>query len=153
MKLILTDDDRRVFRLGQQEQDLLRRILDQYPLLPDGYHQFTRSGVTADDPENQALLDEALATHHDDLRRRVRELFNDPTRLAPDQTSYRLSLTREDLEWLLQVLNEVRVGSWVRAGCPDPEDGPPAPIATDKAPFFILMEVAAYFESALLDAC
>jgi hypothetical protein len=152
MKLISTDDGQYLFRLGKREQRLLREVLVQYPLIPGGYHRYSRSGATGDDPGNQTLLEEALAAHRVEHQRRVTDLLKDPTRLAPDQKGFRLALPREDLEWLLQVLNEVRVGSWLKVGCPDPDEGKSPNITAGNAPFFVLMEVAAYFESAILEA-
>jgi hypothetical protein len=151
MKLITSKSGHYVFRLGKREQRLLREVLEQYPLMPDGYHRYSRAGATEDDLGNQALLEDALAAHRAEHRQRVADLLNDPARLAPEQTSFRLSLTREELEWLLQVLNEVRVGSWLKAGCPDPDEGQPPQVTAENAPFFIFMEVAAYFESALIE--
>ena len=34
-----------------------------------------------------------------------------------------LTLSGPEIEWLLQVLNDVRVGSWIALGSPDPESG------------------------------
>jgi hypothetical protein len=152
MKLITANDERYVFRLGKREKQLFCEVLRHYPLLPAGHHRYTRAGATNDDAGNQALLDEALAAHRDEHQQRVQGLLSDRTRLAPEPPAYRLSLSREELEWLLQVLNDVRVGSWLKAGCPDPDEDQPPRITPENAPSFALMEVAGHFESALLDA-
>jgi len=152
MKLITANDDHYVFRLGKREQTLLRRTLLEFPLIPSGYHRYSRSGATTDDLGNQTLLEEALAAQRVEHRQRVTDLLDDPTRLALGKTGYRLVLAREDMEWLLQVLNDVRVGSWLKAGCPDPDEGDLAHLTAENAPWFLQMEMAAYFESSLLEA-
>ena len=151
MKLVRTDGNLCVFRLGQRERDLFTQVLRRHPLVPTGYHRYTRAGATADDPANQALLDEAMAGHRAEHRERVEGLLNDPSRLGSDEKGWRLTLSREDIEWLLQVLNDVRVGSWLKAGCPDPDGKTPPKITAANAPFFASIEAAGRFETALLD--
>ena len=152
MKLLSASDNTFVFRLGKREKQLLTMVLRRYPLIPEGYHRLTRAGATSDDQSSQALLDEVLTAQRQEHRHRVDRLLEDPARLAADHAAYRLTLKREDLEWLLQVLNDVRVGSWIKAGCPDPEEGKPASLTAENAPHFLVMEVAGQFECVILDA-
>ena len=56
---------------------------------------------------------------------------------------------RAEVEWLFQVLNDVRVGSWVRLGSPE---GKPREVTIATAPHFVAMEMAGYFEAELLEA-
>lgn len=98
----------------------------------------TYAGATADDPANQALLDEAHGGAHGKGGEQVEGLLNDPSRLASDEKGCRLTLSQEDIEWLLQVLNDVRVGSWLKAGCgPGSEDS--SKITAANAMFFALI--------------
>ena len=56
------------------------------------------------------------------------------------------------MEWLLQALNDIRVGSWLALGSPD---GPVEILAalTDKtAPDFWAMEISGHFQAVLLAA-
>jgi hypothetical protein len=49
----------------------------------------------------------------------------------------------------MQVLNDVRVGSWVILGSPDKK---PAELNATTAPHFLAMEMAGYFQMQLLEA-
>jgi hypothetical protein len=72
--------------------------------------------------------------------------------LREDKSGYRLSLDAQQLEWLLQVLNDVRVGSWILLGCPDTDEGQQREITLKTARYYLVMEFAGYFQSVLLDA-
>lgn len=152
MTLLTAAEDRYEFRLGRRERKLLVQVLQQYPLVPAGYHQFTRAGVSADDAANQQLLDESLAAHRAEARARLDGWLRATGRFTPIGNGYQLVLTREELEWLLQVLNDVRVGNWIKAGCPeiDPEKGPD--ITPDNEACFLNLAIVDHFQSALLGA-
>ena len=152
MTLLSVADDRYVFRLGRRERKLLVQVLRQYPLVPAGYHRFTRAGVSADDADNQQLLEESLAAHRGEARARLDRWLRAAGRFTPAGGGYRLALNREEMEWLLQVLNDVRVGNWIKAGCPefDPKTGPEITPANETC--FFNLTVVDHFQGALLDA-
>jgi hypothetical protein len=52
----------------------------------------------------------------------------------------------------LQVLNDVRVGSWIALGSPDTEQGEKILLTEETAPRVRSMEVAGAFEAVLLEA-
>jgi len=52
----------------------------------------------------------------------------------------------------LQVLNDVRVGSWIALGSPDPESGKKILFNEKLLPHFRTMELAGAFEMVFLDA-
>ena len=49
----------------------------------------------------------------------IRSTFSSISRFTWRKTGCRLSLSQADLEWLLQILNDIRVGSWVILGSPE----------------------------------
>ena len=61
-----------------------------------------------------------------------------------------LLLKGAELEWLLQVLNDVRVGSWLKLGQPDENQSPD--VTPENFQFVLAMEVCGAFQSALLAA-
>ena len=63
-----------------------------------------------------------------------------------------LTLSGPEIEWLLQVLNDVRVGSWIALGSPDPEQGKKIVFNEKILPRFRMMELAGAFEMVFLDA-
>ena len=97
----------------------------------------------------QRLLDEALAEQRAENKKQVQALLADPRRFEPTQTGAHLSLSRAEVEWLFQVLNDVRVGSWVRLGSPE---GKPREVTPATAPHLVAMEMAGYFQMQLLEA-
>ena len=61
-----------------------------------------------------------------------------------------LTLTSAEIEWLLQVLNDVRVGCWLTLGEPEPGEEPE--VSEENARYLIAMELCGLFESELLSA-
>ena len=70
--------------------------------------------------------------------------------LTKSGSRFRLLLQPTEVEWLLQVLNDVRVGSWLALGEPD-EDKPPD-LTPENFRYAVAMEVCGAFQSALLAA-
>ena len=60
------------------------------------------------------------------------------------------TLTAPQVEWLLQVFNDVRVGSWLALG--EPEELEIPEVNQTNAPYLLAMESAGHFEAALLSA-
>jgi hypothetical protein len=56
------------------------------------------------------------------------------------------------MEWLLQVLNDVRVGSWLLLGSPDGPAETLAKLSHETASHFWSMEVAGQFQMVLINA-
>ena len=150
MKLIRTDKHGFVFHLGQREQQLLLATLELYPLVPASHPRLSRQGQGPKADENQRLLEEALAEQRRENRRQVRAMLNEPQRFRETKTGLELALTSAQVEWLLQVLNDVRVGSWLALGEPQPGEEPP--ITKQNANYFWALEICGLFESILLAA-
>ena len=152
MRLLRTNKAERVFLLNPVEKEMLIDILELYPCVPPGHHRHRlhpRSG--ADDTENQRLLDEALAEQRADRNRQLQALLQSPATFRATQKGFELRLRHTDCEWLMQVLNDVRVGSWIALG--EPEDLPrKLPRDATKAAHACTMEIAGLFEMTLLEA-
>ncbi len=73
------------------------------------------------------------------------------SRFIEHENGFTISLNREEIEWLLQVLNEVRVGLWIALG--SPSDPPQSlSLTPDKGKLAWMMDIAGYFEMGLLRA-
>jgi len=83
---------------------------------------------------------------------RVGKLLEDAQRFVPRGAGFRVIFSREEMEWLLQVLNDVRVGSWLALGCPDPDAGKAPEVNESNAKYMFLMELSGHFEWVLLEA-
>lgn len=155
MKLLRQEGDRFEFRLTRREQDLFRSVLDAYPVTPPEHHRISRRSADPHDP-NQALLSESLAALKAEWRRRLDVFLANGKRFRRDGNACRLTLNREEIEWLLRVLNDVRVGSWIRLGSPESASALEGLEAIKPGPevmrHAVLMEVAAQFQFTLLAA-
>ena len=149
MKLIPRSDAKLLFHLGQREGNLLVQVLKRYPCVPPAHQPLNKSGLLANQQENQRLLDEALAEQRADCKKQLQALLADPRRFHKVDIGFRLSLSQPDIEWLLQVLNDIRVGSWITLGSPE---GKLEHLNATTAPDFWAMELAGAFQMELLQA-
>lgn len=149
MRVIRTANDKLVFHLGWRERSLLLELLKLYPRIPPAHQPLSKSARLPDPEANQRLLDEALAEQRAENKRQVQALLSDAQRLRQHPDGWHLSLSRPEVEWLLEVLNDVRVGSWIFLGSPGENlDG----LDETTAPDFWAMEMAGYFQMELLHA-
>jgi len=150
MKLLRSNQGGFVFLLGKREKQLLLQTLQLYPLVPASHHHLAKAGDSPEDQERQRLLDEALAEHRRENRRHVQAMLNEPNRFVETEAGTQLHLGATHVEWLLQVLNDIRVGSWLALG--EPESGEEPKPDKHNAHCFLALEVCGLFESALLAA-
>jgi len=149
VKLIRRSDAKLLFHLGQREGSLLLQVLKLYPRVPPAHQPLSKSALPPNEQENQRLLDDALAEQRAQCKQHLAALLADPRCFQKVDGGFRLSLSPADTEWLLQVLNDIRVGSWVILGSPEGTlEGLNAKTAAD----FWAMEMAGAFESVLLEA-
>ena len=149
MKLIRAGKDRFTFRLGRQEKALVFELLKLYPLIPPTYSRFGQTAQGKPD-ETQRLLEETLAAQRAENRKAVHAMLNAPARFRQTEHGFQFTLTAAELEWLLQVFNDIRVGSWIALGSPE-EDEEPEPDETN-AGYILAQEVCGHIETVLLAA-
>lgn len=149
MKLIRTAGQRLQLRLDQREKELLFGVLNFYPCIPAGYQPLSKTAGAADSDENQKLLEQALNEHRTESKERLVKLLRHSRNLVRQERGWSLSLSRAELEWLLQVLNDIRVGSWVNLGSPEKRL---ESLTEETAPHYWAMEMAGTFQMALLEA-
>jgi hypothetical protein len=152
MRLLRANAEALVFLLGKRDYVILRAVLSRYPAIPPGHRRLSRElrGEAADD--NQRLLDDALAEQRAENRQRLLTFLQEPGRFTQLKQSWRFTLTPADADWLLQVLNDIRVGSWIQLGSPDFEAGEKVDLSEETAPYFWAMEAAGEYEFDLLRA-
>jgi hypothetical protein len=149
VKLVQATKGRLVFHLGRREKRSLLQLLKLYPCVPSAHQVLSRTGRVPDREANQRLLDEALAEQRAANKKQLEALLADPRRFEQTETGARLSLSPAETEWVLQVLNDIRVGNWVLLGSPEEK---PAELTAANAPHFLAMEMAGYFQMPLLEA-
>jgi hypothetical protein len=141
-----------VFHITERERAVLLATLKLYPLLDGSYHQLSRNPKTTGAAEQQ-WLEETMEQQRQDHKKKLGQFFANDRRFFRDGAGdLLLTLTGEQMEWLLRVLNEIRVGSWVRLGRPDLEAARKISLTGGQARLFTALEVSGYFQSALLEA-
>jgi hypothetical protein len=140
------------FELDRPEKDLLFHILQLYPVVPASHHRLSHDRQFPNREENQHLLEEALKAQRVEQRKKVESLLKDPRRFVASDGGYRISFTREEIEWLLQVLNDVRVGSWIALGSPGQQAEIKKRLTQETMPHVMAMDVAGFFETSFLHA-
>jgi hypothetical protein len=118
MKLLRRDSDNFQLEFAPEEKALLFHLLNLYPLVPASYHRLTKNKKLTRREENQHLLDEALAAQREQNKKEILALVNKPARFTETDGATRAAFIRSELEWMLQVVNDVRVGSWIALGSP-----------------------------------
>lgn len=146
MKLIGRANDQLQFQLGPREKELLLQVLKFYPRIPSSYQRLSKGRGL--DQSSQRLLDEALAEERSQNKQTLKTLIADPCRLGQHEGHWRLTLSSGEVEWLLQVLNDIRVGSWMHLGSPE---NPLKALNTETAPDVWAMEMAGSFQMRLLE--
>jgi len=150
VKLLRPGKNGHVFQLGPRERQLLLEIIRLYPLVPASHHRLSKDGKGPNADDNQHLLEEALAEQRQEYRRQVLAMLNELQRFRETKSGFELALTPAQVEWLLQVLNDVRVGSWLALG--EPEQGIEPAVTEQNAKYHFAMEVCGLFQSVLLAA-
>ena len=151
MKLLRANKGSLVFLFSEGERAVLLDILQLYPCVPPGHRRHClQTQPAARDAENQRLLDEALAEQRTKTKRQLHAWFESPRTFRATPAGFELHLRHGDLEWLMQVLNDVRVGSWIALG--EPEELPrKLPANETDAAHACAMELAGLFQMTLLE--
>ena len=151
MKLLSRDKDGLAFYLPKREKSLLLTVLNRYPLVPARYQQLTKAATASGGDPNEALLEESLAEHRRSNRERLNAWVRTGTHWQPAGEGWQLRLDHSEIEWLLQLLNDIRVGSWILLGSPA-KDLWNLALNQSTAPLAWTMETAGWFEAGLLEA-
>jgi len=148
VKLLRVENDRHVFELSKGERDLLAIAVGFYPVIPSAHQRLSKSSQP--DEANQRLLDEALAEQRKENKKFAQDLLSNAARFRETEECVEMTLTAAEIEWLLQVLNDVQVGSWILLG--SPEKRPRFSLNSENARHVLAMDVACMFQSELLEA-
>jgi hypothetical protein len=141
-----------IFQIDAREEALLLAILRLYPVLENSHHRLSKDPKNAGSAE-QRLLEESMAQQRAAHQRKLDQSFLSPQRFFKEAAGQRrLVLAGDQFEWLLQVLNDIRVGSWVKLGCPDLEKTAPVELTRANARALHAMHLSGQFQAALLEA-
>ena len=152
MKRVGATDQAVIFQLGRGERDALVHLLQAYPVMPPAHQVVSKILKETQSAEYQRLLDEALAEQRADNQRHLQELLSVAERFQSIEAGYHLTLERADCEWLLQVINDIRVGNWLRLGSPEAGELSPLKIDPKLLPAWLAMEMTGYLQMIILEA-
>jgi len=147
VKLLQTRPDAFVFVLGRREMALFLNALRGYPVARPKPPALTLRD--APDDSAQALLVDSLAEHKRENAVALRKFLENPAHIRLEGTAMRLTIPRDAVEWLLQVLNDLRVGSWELLGCPKPDE---FQVTEETVLNYTVMETCGMFQMSLLNA-
>jgi hypothetical protein len=144
VKLLREDRDagKFTFRFEQAEREWFRTILLLYPVHDGALNE----------------VDDAVAKAVAEGRKKLAEnaeLFLKAGKIEIDADfteSWDLTLSAPEIEELLQILNNVRVGLWIRLGKPNPEKIFPGPATEQMVRDHMMMHVCAAWQNGLMAA-
>lgn len=149
MKNAQPDNQHFDLALDEQQKQLLDMLLRLYPQVPIGHWKLTKTGGLPDADSGQELLDDSHAEIRKAHQRQVLAWIGDATRLRPCPDGFVLRLSQAEAETFLQVLNDIRMGSWLALGSPTERL---TRLTEKNAPHVWAMELSRVFQMELLEA-
>lgn len=150
MKFLRHDGERFQLEFASEEKALLLHLLTLYPLVPAAHHKLTKDKKLPQRAENQQLLDEAIQSQREQNKNEILALIKEPGRFIETENGSQIGFTRGEMEWMLQVVNDVRVGSWIALGSPDYEAKKKSKPSPEAMRHTMLMELGGAFEMFFL---
>jgi hypothetical protein len=152
VKLVNVDDQAVIFQLSTRERDVMIQILQSYPVVLPAHQPVSKELNDPQVTEYQRLLDEALVEQRTTNKLHLQTWLATPERFKKTKAGYRFTLERADFEWLLQVLNDIRVGHWLLLGSPRDTGIIPPDVAPSLMPRWMAMHLSGYFQMIILEA-
>jgi len=149
VKFIKWREDNLVFGLTKREHSQLFSILGLYPQVPPAHHRLSKTGTLPKAADAEKLLEDALREQRQANRKLLTEFLQAPTRFNDSDKGLQFELSTSEADWLLQILNDIRIGSWVLIGSPENIF---KALNSHTAPQIAAMEIAGFFQAHLLDA-
>jgi hypothetical protein len=152
VKIVGANEQSIIFQLSSRERAALIKILRAYPVLPPAHQPVSRELKDSHVNDYQRLLDEALAEQRTANKRHLEQWLATPERFQKAKGGCHFTLERAETEWLLQVLNDIRVGHWLRLGSPEAGELKPQNLRLKQLPTWLAMEMSGYFQMSILEA-
>jgi hypothetical protein len=149
MKLLKNDKNGWQYWLDLNEVNLLTIILKQFPFTELGPVKMSKTDEESVASEREKLLNESLAEHRNELKQSALNLL-DRKRFKAQGKGMVMTVSSEERETLLQILNDVRVGCWNALGRPENLELENKDLSAKEKRDFGLMNLAGYFEHTIL---
>lgn len=141
-----------ILRMEREEKALFFRLLETFPVVRARLSPKGREDVPSERPELDAFLEEALAQHRAEARRKLKVWMEEPESRSDAEEGVTLRADADRMEWLLQMFNDIRVGNWMNLGSPADLNPPFESLSPDDLRYWMAMQTAGFFEVALLEA-
>lgn len=138
--------------LSESETIFIKEILSAYPLVPNDTRELTRDASTSDLEEDTELLRTSLADLTLGHQKRLKTWVNAPDTFQVVDGRCLFRITTENRDWFLQVLNDLRIGSWQQLDCPTQEELQELTPSPEVIRPLWTMELAGLLQSFLLSA-
>ena len=152
MKLLKREETHCSFLIGRREREMLFSLLQRYPVMVAAHFRTRNPPKTDEAKQNQELLEEALAEQQKENRKHLEQMLAENGRFIENDLGFTFRLSYFEIEWMLQVLNDIRIGSWIQLGEPDLSSPNAPPLNEQTVLLAWAMEIAALFQHSLLQA-
>ena len=150
MKLIRKGDGRFDMALDVEEWQALKKLVSQYPKTPSDHHSLTcKDEPDPDLKDSDDWLKESGSVHQAQRHPQIRAWI-DAIHPDQDEATYKIEFDPSKADWLIEILNDIRVGCWLSLGCPAPEDLTEAEWREEDWPTLWAMEISGMYQSVLL---
>jgi hypothetical protein len=148
MKLVKQNGRGFQYLLNAEEARALCFLVGEFPFTP--LTPVTISKSDSDTEEREKLLNESLAKHRRELKRKARKLVGrEKFKAAEGKQIYRISLQAR--ETMLQILNDIRIESWRILGEPEDLESKAKNLPKELFRYYVLMCLAGEFEYHFLN--
>ncbi|MCD6051542.1 MAG: Leucyl/phenylalanyl-tRNA--protein transferase [Verrucomicrobia bacterium] len=141
MKLLQRNEAEVIFQLGVREYEAFQRLLALYPMVPEGYSQLSRFSDPKELGADEELLKESLAESKRSGQKAIQEMFADGRHFEHVSRAWLLKLLPGEVEWLLQVCGDIRVGSWIKLGSPNNQQERALKLTPENLDYFLPLQM------------
>ena len=160
MKLLSRQADTLTFELRPREREILVHLLNSYPVQDPKKRLLARPEHLEKLAVEQQMLIEAVTEQQQSNRKEVASFIErhlrpstpSPEPDSPSGQTGQLTITHAEADWLLEVLNDIRVGCWNLMGCPDEDQIHSWRLAVSHPREFGMMEMSSLAQMILLEA-
>ena len=129
MRVIETSETATTIDLSESETIFIKEILSAYPLVPNESRELTRGH-----------------------QKKLQAWVNAPETFREVENRYLFRITNDNRDWFLQILNDLRIGSWQQLDCPSQEELQELTASQEVIRPLWTMELAGLLQSFLLNS-
>ena len=152
MTFLESNEARTVIGLQQGEKEFLLQILSDYPVVTNQECVLSRDSEDPDLQEDTELLRSHLEEITQENRKKLNQWLQAPDTFRQTDDHAELVIDQSHRDWFLQILNDIRVGTWHRLHCPDPEKMEALAENPDHLNAALTMELIGLIQSFILRA-